>query len=143
MIVLLIFVGKKNGWGYFIGVMFYCHISCIHFCCLLKILFMSIMASHDPSSLLPWCDKALLLLKSLFIVLKLNLLQVMALTQRQLDEAMKPQQFDSQPSVDLTVNFSKPSLPTSSILTREKPFSSVVSPINSLLAGEKIQFGKQ
>ncbi|KAK4253053.1 hypothetical protein QN277_010881 [Acacia crassicarpa] len=68
--------------------------------------------------------------------------QVMALTQRQLDEAMKPQQFDSQASVgDLTVNFSKPSLPTSSILTREKPFSSVASPINSLLAGEKIQFG--
>ncbi|XP_028763913.1 uncharacterized protein LOC114722135 isoform X2 [Neltuma alba] len=68
--------------------------------------------------------------------------QVMALTQRQFDEAMKPQQFDSQASGgDLTVNYSKPSLPTSSILTREKPFSSVASPINSLLAGEKIQFG--
>ncbi|XP_054786759.1 uncharacterized protein LOC129293006 isoform X2 [Prosopis cineraria] len=68
--------------------------------------------------------------------------QVMALTQRQLDEAMKPQQFDSQASGgDLTVNFNKPSLSTSSILTREKPFSSVASPVNSLLAGEKIQFG--
>lgn len=68
----------------------------------------------------------------------------MALTQRQLDEAMKPQQFDSRASVgDLTGTVSEPSLPTSSILTRDKPFSSAASPINSLLAGEKIQFGEQ
>ncbi|TKY55712.1 Switch-associated protein 70 [Spatholobus suberectus] len=68
--------------------------------------------------------------------------QVMTLTQTQLDEAMKPQQFDSQASVgNMTGAVNEPSLPTSSILTREKSFSSAASPINSLLAGEKIQFG--
>ncbi|KAL2333561.1 hypothetical protein Fmac_014774 [Flemingia macrophylla] len=68
--------------------------------------------------------------------------QVMALTQTQLDEAMKSQQFDSQASVgNLSGAVNEPSLPTSSILTKEKPFNSAVSPINSLLAGEKIQFG--
>ncbi|KAG4930785.1 hypothetical protein AAZX31_17G167700 [Glycine max] len=68
--------------------------------------------------------------------------QVMALTQTQLDEAMKPQQFDSQASVgNMTGAVDEPSLPTSSILTKEKTFSSASSPINSLLAGEKIQFG--
>lgn len=68
--------------------------------------------------------------------------QVMALTQTQLDEAMKPQQFDSQVSVgNITGTVNEPSLPTSSILTKEKNFSSAASPINSLLAGEKIQFG--
>ncbi|XP_027347592.1 uncharacterized protein LOC113858979 isoform X2 [Abrus precatorius] len=68
--------------------------------------------------------------------------QVMALTQTQLDEAMKPQQFDSQASVgNMAGAVNEPSLPTSSILTKEKNFSSVASPINSLLAGEKIQFG--
>ncbi|KAK7347002.1 hypothetical protein VNO80_21526 [Phaseolus coccineus] len=68
--------------------------------------------------------------------------QVMALTQTQLDEAMKPQQFDSQASVgNITGAVNEPSLPTSSILTKEKTFSSAASPINSLLAGEKIQFG--
>ncbi|KAJ7952862.1 TUDOR-SN protein 1 isoform 2 [Quillaja saponaria] len=67
---------------------------------------------------------------------------VMALTQTQLDEAMKPQQFDSHASVgDHTSAVSEPSLPSSSILTKEKLFSSAASPINSLLAGEKIQFG--
>lgn len=66
----------------------------------------------------------------------------MALTQTQLDEAMKPQQFDSQASVgNMTGAVDEPSLPTSSILTKEKTFSSASSPINSLLAGEKIQFG--
>lgn len=59
----------------------------------------------------------------------------MALTQTQLDEAMKPQQFDSQASVgNMTAG-------NESILTKEKAFSSAASPINSLLAGEKIQFG--
>ncbi|RDX92024.1 hypothetical protein CR513_25899, partial [Mucuna pruriens] len=68
--------------------------------------------------------------------------QVMALTQTQLDEAMKPQQFDSQASVgNMTAAVNEPNLPTSSILTKEKTFSSAASPINSLLAGEKIQFG--
>ncbi|KAK7267101.1 hypothetical protein RIF29_19765 [Crotalaria pallida] len=68
--------------------------------------------------------------------------QVMALTQTQLDEAMKPQQFHSRASVgDLKGAANDPRLPTSSILTKEKTFSSVPSPINSLLVGEKIQFG--
>ncbi|KAK7386447.1 hypothetical protein VNO78_26677 [Psophocarpus tetragonolobus] len=68
--------------------------------------------------------------------------QVMALTQTQLDEAMKPQQFDSQATVGNMIGaVNEPSLPTSSILTKEKSFSSAASPINSLLAGEKIQFG--
>lgn len=66
----------------------------------------------------------------------------MALTQTQLDEAMKPQQFDSQTSVsNMTAVVNESSLPSSSILTKEKAFSSSASPINSLLAGEKIQFG--
>ncbi|CAK7337659.1 unnamed protein product [Dovyalis caffra] len=68
--------------------------------------------------------------------------QVMALTQTQLDEAMKPVQFDSHSSVgDPTNTVSEPSLPSSSLLSKDKSFSSAVSPINSLLAGEKIQFG--
>ncbi|KAE7999604.1 hypothetical protein FH972_004012 [Carpinus fangiana] len=68
--------------------------------------------------------------------------QVMALTQTQLDEAMKPEQFDSHSSVgDQNSSVSKPTMPSSSILTKDKSFSSGASPINSLLAGEKIQFG--
>ncbi|KAE9606771.1 hypothetical protein Lal_00026202 [Lupinus albus] len=68
--------------------------------------------------------------------------QVMTLTQTQLDEAMKPQQFDSRGSLgDLKSSVNDSSLPTSSILTKEKAFASGSSPINSLLAGEKIQFG--
>lgn len=68
--------------------------------------------------------------------------QVMALTQTQLDEAMKPQQFDSQASSgNMTGVVAESSLPAPSILTKEKTFSSAASPINSLLAGERIQFG--
>uniref|UniRef100_A0A2N9H8U9 BAT2 N-terminal domain-containing protein n=1 Tax=Fagus sylvatica TaxID=28930 RepID=A0A2N9H8U9_FAGSY len=68
--------------------------------------------------------------------------QVMALTQTQLDEAMKPEQFDSHASVgDHNSSVSEPTMPSSSILTKDKSFSSAASPINSLLAGEKIQFG--
>jgi hypothetical protein len=67
----------------------------------------------------------------------------MALTQTQLDEAMKPEQFDSHSSVgDQNNSVSKPTMPSSSILTKDKSFSSGASPINSLLAGEKIQFGE-
>ncbi|XP_024932079.2 uncharacterized protein LOC107424795 isoform X1 [Ziziphus jujuba] len=67
--------------------------------------------------------------------------QVMALTQTQLDEAMKPGQFDSRSSVgNHTSSISESSMTSSSILTKDK-FSSAASPINSLLAGEKIQFG--
>ncbi|XP_030974288.1 uncharacterized protein LOC115994337 [Quercus lobata] len=68
--------------------------------------------------------------------------QVMTLTQTQLDEAMKPEQFDSHASVgDHNSSVSEPTMPSSSILTKDKSFSSAASPINSLLAGEKIQFG--
>ncbi|PON39803.1 hypothetical protein PanWU01x14_302320 [Parasponia andersonii] len=68
--------------------------------------------------------------------------QVMALTQTQLDEAMNPGQFDSRGSVgNHTTSVSDSSMASSSILTKEKSFSSAASPVNSLLAGEKIQFG--
>ncbi|CAL0314413.1 unnamed protein product [Lupinus luteus] len=68
--------------------------------------------------------------------------QVMALTQTQLDEAMKPQQFNPQaPLGDMNSAVNESTLPKSSILTKGKTFSSASSPINSLLAGEKIQFG--
>ncbi|KAF2283715.1 hypothetical protein GH714_014409 [Hevea brasiliensis] len=68
--------------------------------------------------------------------------QVMALTQNQLDEAMKPAQFDAHPSIgDPSKSVGVSSLPSSSMLAKDKSFSSAVSPINSLLAGEKIQFG--
>ncbi|KAJ9177249.1 hypothetical protein P3X46_012486 [Hevea brasiliensis] len=68
--------------------------------------------------------------------------QVMALTQNQLDEAMKPAQFDAHPSIgDPSKSVGESSLPSSSMLAKDKSFSSAVSPINSLLAGEKIQFG--
>lgn len=67
----------------------------------------------------------------------------MALTQTQLDEAMKPARFDSHVvSICGQTTVSEPLLPSSSILTKDKSISSSSSPINSLLAGEKIQFGK-
>ncbi|KAJ6682008.1 STRESS RESPONSE PROTEIN NST1-RELATED [Salix koriyanagi] len=66
----------------------------------------------------------------------------MTLAQTQLDEAMKPVQFDSHSSVgDPSNSVSEPSVPSSSLLCKDKSFSSAGSPINSLLAGEKIQFG--
>ncbi|KAL6993746.1 hypothetical protein U1Q18_011863 [Sarracenia purpurea var. burkii] len=69
--------------------------------------------------------------------------QVMSLTQTQLDEAMKPGRFDAYVAVisDHTSTVTEPTMPSSSILTMDKSFSSAASPINSLLAGEKIQFG--
>lgn len=69
--------------------------------------------------------------------------QVMNLTQSQLDEAMKPARFDTHVvSIgDHTSSIGEPTLPSSSILTKDKSFSSTASPVNSLLAGEKIQFG--
>lgn len=68
--------------------------------------------------------------------------QVMALTQTQLDEAMKPARFESHvPSIgDRSSGVIEPSKLSSSIV-QEKSFSSTASPLNSLLAGEKIQFG--
>ncbi|XWS29853.1 hypothetical protein CRYUN_Cryun24cG0065600 [Craigia yunnanensis] len=68
--------------------------------------------------------------------------QVMILTQTQLDDAMKPVQFDTcAPVGDCTSLVTDPSMPSSSILLKDKSFSSAASPINSLLAGDKIQFG--
>ncbi|CAA0840952.1 Unknown protein [Striga hermonthica] len=69
--------------------------------------------------------------------------KVMSLSQSQIDEVMKPAQYD--PHVSTVGGHSgtatDPILPTSSSLTKEKAFSSGSSPISSLLAGEKIQFG--
>ncbi|KAG8097464.1 hypothetical protein GUJ93_ZPchr0013g36496 [Zizania palustris] len=62
--------------------------------------------------------------------------QVMPLTQTQLDEAMKPVKFEQAGS-----GFSLESNNALSPITSEKAFPSSASPINSLLAGEKIQFG--
>ncbi|KAI3452027.1 hypothetical protein Pfo_008692 [Paulownia fortunei] len=69
--------------------------------------------------------------------------KVMSLSQTQIDEAMKPARYDSHISAvgGHSSKVSDPILPTSSILTKDKTFSSGASPINSLLAGEKIQFG--
>lgn len=68
--------------------------------------------------------------------------QVMSLTQTQLDEAMKPALFDAHmASNKVQSSVSESAMTASSILPKEKPFSSVSSPINSLLAGERIQFG--
>lgn len=68
----------------------------------------------------------------------------MSLSQTQIDEAMKPARYGSHISAvgGHSSAASDPILPTSSILTKDKNFSSVASPINSLLAGEKIQFGR-
>lgn len=67
----------------------------------------------------------------------------MALTQSQLDEAMKPVNFDSRISVqDHTIAVSEHVIPSSSILAKDRQFSSAASSISSLLDGEKIQFGE-
>ncbi|GAB2259855.1 hypothetical protein Droror1_Dr00010710 [Drosera rotundifolia] len=60
--------------------------------------------------------------------------QVMPLTQTQLDEAMKPAHYELPGSVN------DPSI-SCSALGKDIAFSTAASPINSLLAGEKIQFG--
>lgn len=65
----------------------------------------------------------------------------MALTQSQLDEAMNPAQFDARVSLKDHTSPVERGIPSSSILSKDKSFSSAASPINSLLAGEKIQFG--
>lgn len=68
----------------------------------------------------------------------------MSLTQSQLDEAMKPAKFDAHVSVgESTFTASEGSVPLASISAKDKSFSSAASPIDSLLAGEKIQFGEQ
>ncbi|XP_076952629.1 uncharacterized protein LOC143626407 [Bidens hawaiensis] len=73
--------------------------------------------------------------------------QVIPLTQTQLDEAMKPARFNTINTAyvtsigDHTTLVSEPVLSSSSMLTKGKAISSSSSPVNSLLAGEKIQFG--
>ncbi|KAG8384388.1 hypothetical protein BUALT_Bualt04G0112900 [Buddleja alternifolia] len=64
-------------------------------------------------------------------------------TQTQINEVIEPARYDSHISAvgGHTSAVSDPILPTSAILTKDKTFSSGASPINSLLAGEKIQFG--
>lgn len=67
----------------------------------------------------------------------------MSLTQSQLDEAMKPAKFDARVSVgESSFTVTEGSVPLTSISAKDKSFSSAASPINSLLAGEKIQFGE-
>lgn len=68
----------------------------------------------------------------------------MALTQAQLEEAMKPGHFDTHVITfgDRGSSVNDPGMPSSSVLAKDGPFSSATNPINSLLAGEKIQFGK-
>ncbi|KAI3704668.1 hypothetical protein L1987_74895 [Smallanthus sonchifolius] len=70
--------------------------------------------------------------------------QGIPLTQTQLDEAMKPARFNTTHITsigDHTTLVSEPVLPSSSILSKGNSTSSSSSPIKSLLAGEKIQFG--
>lgn len=68
---------------------------------------------------------------------------VMALTQTQLEEAMKPARFDTHiiSIGDCGSSVDDSGMPSSSVLAKDSIFSSTTSPINSLLAGEKIQFG--
>lgn len=67
----------------------------------------------------------------------------MPLTQTQFDEAMKPGRVDMHSSAveDHMKSVSEIGRSTSPIIMKETPFSSATSPIKSLLAGEKIQFG--
>ncbi|RCV44466.1 hypothetical protein SETIT_9G375800v2 [Setaria italica] len=64
--------------------------------------------------------------------------QVMPLTQTQLEEAMRPAKFEQQAGSSFSLESNNALSPT---VTTEKAFPSSASPINSLLAGEKIQFG--
>ncbi|KAJ0984532.1 hypothetical protein J5N97_002888 [Dioscorea zingiberensis] len=64
--------------------------------------------------------------------------QVIALTQTQLDEAMNPARSDSNVASNLAVEHNMVSM---SNMTQDKPFTTSTSPLTSLLAGEKIQFG--
>ncbi|KAG0550824.1 hypothetical protein BDA96_01G370800 [Sorghum bicolor] len=64
--------------------------------------------------------------------------QVMPLTQTQLEEAMRPAKFEQQAGSGFSLESNNALSPT---VTTEKVFPSSASPINSLLAGEKIQFG--
>lgn len=68
----------------------------------------------------------------------------MALTQSQLDEAMKPVSLLSCVSVENGANrISEPNPTSTSVVPKKNTFSSSTSPINSLFAEGKIQFGEQ
>ncbi|XP_031492216.1 uncharacterized protein LOC116258907 [Nymphaea colorata] len=68
---------------------------------------------------------------------------VVALTQNQLDEAMKPAGFEARvsPTVDHGSLILEASKGSTSILAQDKSFTASASSLNSLLAGEKIHFG--
>lgn len=66
----------------------------------------------------------------------------MALTQNQLDDAMKPASFETHVTSIGGCTTSETVLASSSSLTKDKPMTSSANPISSLLAGERIQFGK-
>ncbi|XP_051141282.1 uncharacterized protein LOC127258477 [Andrographis paniculata] len=68
---------------------------------------------------------------------------VMSLSQTQFPDTMKPAQYDMHVSSvgGHSSTLSDPILPTSSSLPKDKSFSSGASTINSLLSGQKIQFG--
>lgn len=65
--------------------------------------------------------------------------QVIDLTQTQLDEAMKPAHFGSQLASSIVL---EPPKSAASAVTPENTYPSCATPISSLIAGEKIQFGK-
>ncbi|XAR57798.1 hypothetical protein NMG60_11026064 [Bertholletia excelsa] len=69
--------------------------------------------------------------------------QVKTFKQTQLDDARKPGRFDSHGASigEHTSSVVEPVMSSSSIMSKDKSFSCVASPINSLLAGERIQFG--
>lgn len=66
----------------------------------------------------------------------------MTLTQNQLEEAMNPARFGTHVASSGDHATNEVMLASSSSLTKDKSMSSLASPITSLLAGEKIQFGK-
>ncbi|KAK1263165.1 hypothetical protein QJS04_geneDACA021719 [Acorus gramineus] len=87
----------------------------------------SVTDDNLPASLVPWGNTQITQ-------------QVITLTQNQLDDAMKPAHFDTHVTsigdhTNVTLEVNKRSKP---IVPQDKPYS---SPLNSLLAGEKIQFG--
>lgn len=69
--------------------------------------------------------------------------EVMPLTQTQFDDAMKPGRVDMHSSSveEHIKSVSETGRSTSSIIMKDTQFASVTSPLKSLLAGEKIQFG--
>ncbi|GJN40917.1 hypothetical protein PR202_gn00334 [Eleusine coracana subsp. coracana] len=69
---------------------------------------------------------------------KMRMAKVMPLTQTQLEEAMRPAKFEQQTGSAFSLESNNALSPT---VTTEQVFPSSASPINSLLAGEKIQFG--